>query len=191
MHKSGNRVYATLEEIFAMKTNETLFSHFVGLAKAWTEAEAFKMARRTRADSSECRTWLAMGLWDAVVRADERLKSVGGIFNLAGKYASKAYVAQYLTVAQKTEDACDSCHRGEDGELEEILIPDSDENLSSFAFRDFMEHLSGQVSERDFIIIQKKLDGFTLEEIGESIGISKQGVDKIFKKHIPKLRAFA
>lgn len=54
-----------------------------------------------------------------------------------------------------------------------------------------MENLRSQVSSRDFLVIQKKLDGYTLEEIGESIGISKQGVDKIFKKNLPKLRAFA
>lgn len=191
MHMSGNRVYATVEEIFAMKEDEKLFSRFVTLARAWIEAEAFKLARRTRADASECRTWLAAGLWDAVKRADDRLQGVGGIFTLAGKYASKAYVAQYVNIAQKTEDACDSCHRGEDGELEEILIPDLDENLSSFAFRDFMSRLRENVTERDFIIIQKRLDGYTLEEIGESLKISKQGVDKIFKKHLPKLRAFA
>jgi len=191
MHKAGNRVFATVPEIFAMKEDEKLFAKFVGLSRAWIEAEAFKLARRTRADASECRTWLAAGLWDAVCRTDDRLQGVGMIFTLACKYASKAYVAQYVNIAQKTEDACDSCHRGDDGEFEEIQIPDLDESHSSFAFRDFMENLRTLVTDRDFIIIQKRLDGYTLEEIGESIGISKQGVDKIFKKHLPKLRAFA
>lgn len=191
MHKSGNRVYATVEEIFAMKEDEKAFSRFCALARAWIEAEAFKQARRTRADVSEARTWLAAGLWDAVKRADDRLQGVGMIFTLACKYASKAYVAQYVNAAQKTEDACDSCNRGDNGEFEEIQIPDLDESHSSLAFRDFMENLRSQVSSRDFLVIQKRLDGYTLEEIGESIGISKQGVDKIFKKNLPKLRAFA
>lgn len=191
MHKSGNRVYATVEEIFAMKGDEKAFSRFCTLARAWIEAEAFKLARRTRADVSEARTWLAAGLWDAVNRADDRTQGVGIIFTLACKYASKAYVSQYVNVAQKTEDACDSCNRGDDGEFEEIQIPDLDESHSSLAFRGFMENLRSQVSSRDFLVIQKRLDGYTLEEIGESIGISKQGVDKIFKKNLPKLRAFA
>jgi hypothetical protein len=191
MHKAGNRVFATVPEIFAMKEDEKLFAKFVGLSRAWIEAEAFKLARRTRADVSEARTWLAAGLWDAVRRADDRLQGVGGIFDLAVRYSTKAYVAQYVNVAQKTEDACDSCNRGDDGEFEEIQIPDLDEDHASFAFRDFMENLRTLVTERDFLVIQKRLDGDTLEEIGASIGISKQGVDKIFKKHLPKLRAFA
>lgn len=191
MHKAGNRVFATVQEIFEMKENEKLFARFVGLSRAWIEAEAFKMARRARADASEARTWLTAGLWDAVKRADDRLHGVGGIFDLAIRYSTKAYVAQYVNVAQKTEDACDSCNRGEDGEFEEIQIPDLDESHTSFAFRDFMEKLQTQVTARDFLVIQKRLNGYTLEEIGESIGISKQGVDKIFRKNLPKLRAFA
>ena len=191
MHKAGNRVYASVEEIFAMKEDAKLFSRFVVLARDWLNAEAYKFTRRTRASLSEAQTWLAAGLWDGIQRADHRTQGIGIVFNLAVKYTTKAYVAQYVNVAQKTEDACDSCNRGEDGEFEEIQIPDIDEAHASFAFRDFMEKLRPEITSRDFLIIQKRLDGYTLEEIGDSIGISKQGVDKIIKRTLPKLRAFA
>lgn len=192
MHKAGNRVFATVPEIFSMNEDEKLFARFVGLSRAWIEAEAFKLARRTRADVSEARTWLAAGLWDAVRRADDRLQGVGGIFDLAVRYSTKAYVAQYVNVAQKTEDACDSAHRGEDGELTDLVIPDLDEGHASFDFRDFMERVKGELSEKDYYILQKRLEGDTLREIGEALGMSHEGVNKIFKKRIyPKIKAFA
>jgi DNA-directed RNA polymerase specialized sigma subunit len=58
-------------------------------------------------------------------------------------------------------------------------------------FREFMESIQQKVSERDYLIILKRLDGYTFEEIGDFVGISKQGVEKTFKKKLlPKLRAY-
>lgn len=190
MQKVGNRVEATVEEIFAMKTDSRLFERFVILSRAWIEAEAYKLARRSRVDVSEARAWIACGLWDAVQRADDRLQGVGMIFFLAKRYSTKAYVSQYVNKSQKTEDACDSCNRSEDGEFEDILIPDLDEALSSLPFRDFMSNLKNRVSERDFLVIEKRLDGYTLEEIGELIGVTKEAVRKIIVKNTPKLKSY-
>lgn len=191
MHKSGNRVSVTVEELFQMKEDSRLLGRFVVLCSAWIAATSFKQARKTGTTSSEWSAWLTVGLWKAVQNLDERAKGVGMVFQIALFDACKAHVAAYVNSAQKTEDACDSCNRDSEGNLEEILIPSMDENLSSLDFRDFMDNLKGQTSERDFTIIQKRLDGYTLEEIGEAVGVSKQGVDKIFKRHLSKLRQFA
>lgn len=191
MHKSGNTVVATVEEIFAMKENSRLFSRFVALSAAWIAASAFRYSRKTRADVSEWRTWLTSGLWNAVRIADERLQGVGMIYALAWRDAMKAYVATYENKSQKTEDACDSCHRDENGDLEEIQIPDIDHNFGNMEFQDFMENIKTKVSERDYLIILKRLDGFTFEEIGDMVGISKQGVEKTFKKKLlPRLASY-
>jgi hypothetical protein len=191
MHKVGNCVVASKEEIFQMKTDARLFSRFVVLCGAWIAARSFTFARKTKADSSEWKTWLTSGLWKAVLIADDRLQGVGMVFSLAWRDAMKAYVATYENNAQKTEDACDSCNRDENGELEDIQIPSIDSNFGDMEFREFMDNLKTKISERDYLIALKRLDGYTLEEIGGMIGVSKQGVDKIFKKNIlPKLRAY-
>ena len=191
MHKSGNTVCATVEEIFAMKTDARLFSRFVVLSGAWIAASSFRYSRKTKADSSEWKTWLTSGLWKAVLIADNRLQGVGMIYSLAWRDAMKAYVATYENNAQKTEDACDSCNRDENGALEEIQIPSIDHNFGDMEFREFMESIQQKVSERDYLIILKRLDGYTFEEIGDFVGISKQGVEKTFKKKLlPKLRAY-
>ena len=191
MHKVGKSVHATVEEIMAMKTDERLFRRFVALSSDWVNAKAFGYARTTKGELSEWKTWLAAGLWNAVRIADERLKGVGGVYSLAWRDAMKAYVATYVNAAQKTEDACDSCHRDGEGGFEDIEIPDLDENIQSLDFTNFMENLRTKVSERDYIIIHRRLHGSTLDEIGKIVGISKQGVQKIFEKNLRHLRQYA
>lgn len=191
MHKSGNMVYVSVSECFAMKTNEKMFTQFVSLSSAWITAKAFTQARKTKADHSEWKTWLTSGLWNAVQRADDRLNGVGMIYSLAWRDASKAYVAKYVNAAQKTEDACDSCNKNDDGGFDQIEIPHIDEDLHSLDFRDFMEKLESKLSKRDFIIISKHLNGYTFQEIGDAVGISKARAHKVYHEHLNLLREFA
>jgi DNA-directed RNA polymerase sigma subunit (sigma70/sigma32) len=103
----------------------------------------------------------------------------------------KAYKAIYGNCAQKTEDACDSCHRDGEGGFADIEIQSIDENIASLDYTDFMAKLRAKVTQRDYLIISRRLNGNTLEEIGKQIGISREAVRKIFDKNLRHLREFA
>ena len=186
MHKVGNKVNASLEELFAMKTDERLFAQFVRLAKDWINAEAFKMQKRLwKSDLSECRSWLTAGLWDAVCRLDDRARGVGIVFDLAIKHAGKVYVALYCTSAQRGEDKTVSHQRGKDGELEQIDIPvDAEDHGRSEAHDTILAILQEELSEVDFQIVKSRMDGKTWEEIGAAMGCSRQNINKRWNDRI-------
>lgn len=191
MHKVGKTVFVSLEEIQEMKTNEKMLGHFVFLSSDWINASAYSYAKRYfyRSSLLEWKSWLTVGLWKAIQIADNRLKSVGGIYNLAWRDAKKAYVATYVNSAQKTEDACDACEKGEDGELQDIQIPSIDENLNDLPFNEYIERLRGQISDRDlYVVIHRLKNCDTLEEIGNDLGVTKEYVRQILKKTVQKMK---
>ena len=191
MHKAGNQVVVSVEEIFQMKTNEKMFGRFVTLSNAWIMASSFKFARKTRADSSEWKTWLVSGLWQAISISDSRLQGIGMIYSLAWRDACKAYKAQYGNAAQKTEDACDSCHRDGEGNYEDIQIPSVDESFGNFEYNDFLSKLEKEIDWKAFFVIKKRLEGNTLEDIGQALSITREGVRKIFEKNAHKIKKLA
>lgn len=186
MHKVGNKVHASLDELFAMKTDERLFAQFVRLAKDWINAEAFKMQRRLwKSDISECRSWLTAGLWDAVCRLDERAKGVGIVFDLAIKHGNKVYVALYCTSAQRGEDKTVSHQKGKDGELEQIDIPvDAEDHGKDEAHSTILAILQEELSESEYQIVKSRMEGKTWEEIGEAMDCSRQYVNKVWNDRI-------
>lgn len=186
MRKVGNKVSATLEELFAMKTDERLFSEFVRLAKGWINAESYKMQKRLwKSELSECRSWLTAGLWDAVKRLDDRAQGVGIVFDLAIKHAGKVYVALYCTSAQRGEDKTVSHQKGKDGELEQIDIPvEAEDHGRSEAHDKILAIIQEELAEGDFQIVKSRMEGKTWEEIGEALGCSRQNVNKRWNDRI-------
>lgn len=191
MHKVGNRVYASVEEIMTMKTDERLLGRFLTLTSDWVNAKAFIYSRKTRGELSEWKAWLSSGLWTAIRICDDRLQGVGGIFDLAWRDGMKAYKGKYGNNAQKTEDACDSCHRDGEGGFEDIEIPSVDENIASLDYTDFMEKLRTKVPARDYNIILRRLNGQNLRKISVALGLSHEGVRKIMDKNLRHLLEYA
>ena len=190
MEKVGQRVSCTVEEIIGMKTDEKAFARFVHLSSAWLAATSYRMARTScqRASASEFRAWLSYGLWDAVGRFDERGRGVGMIYDMAVWSAQNAYKSQYGNAAQKTADLSVSSQKNADGEMEEILIPSFDENLASQDFRDYMASVREILDEKDYLILQKRVEGKTLEEVGEILGMSKEAVRKRVVRFMPRAK---
>lgn len=190
MQKVGKRVSCTVEEIMAMKEDEKLFGAFVRLSSEWLAATSFSMARTAcqRATTSEFRSWLSYGLWDAVKRFDARGKGVGMIYDLAYWSAQNAYKAQYGNGAQKTADLAVSVTKNADGEMEEITIPSIDPAYATQEFRDYMAAMKANLTEREYLILEKRVEGKTLQEIGDILDLSRERVRQIVAKFTPKAR---
>lgn len=218
MHTNGKFVIATPAEIIACKGDARELGKFIALSKNWINASAFRYSRNTSATADEWKTWLTTGIWEALERLDDRAVATPAlVFDIAWRLAMNAHKSAYRASkgtpkksAEHTtvdewghETARDkngneivqisvvSAIKGEDGEMEDILIPSEDEGHAELPFSIFMESLKMKVKAKDYYIIERKLQGYTLQEIADDLQMSKQGVDQNFKKNLPLLREFA
>lgn len=219
MHCTGKKIYATPAEMMECKNSEMKLAEFIRLAKGWINGYAFKCAYSSKATPEEWKVWLTTGIWEAFRYLDDRVTATPAILlELAWRLAMNSHKAAYLrpvikgtpkkskelstvdeygkeTIRDKNGNEIipvrmSSATKGEDGELNEILIPVSDTGLASIDFNDFMESMKLKLSEIDFYILEKKLQGDTLEEIGLDLNITRQAVDNRFKRFKHLLNAF-
>ena len=72
-----------------------------------------------------------------------------------------------------------------DGDLEYVDFRCYRKYMSFFTY---FERIHGQIDERDYDLIKRKIDGETLESIGESYGITRERVRQIVKKGISTIQ---
>jgi len=201
------------------KVNTGKLTEFIRLAKGWINGTAFRSAYSSKASAEEWKVWLTTAIWEAFQRLDDRVTPTPAILlEIAWRLAMNSHKAAYLRpvikgVPKKCKELSSvdeygketirdkngneiipiriaSATKGEDGELNEILIPTIDEGLASFEFVDFMESMKSKLSEIDFFILERKLAGDSLEDIGIELEISRQAVDNRFKRFKHLLNAF-
>lgn len=192
MYQYGKNVSATARELVEMKENQRMLARFISLSESWIKAQAYIHARKTPADADEWNCWLRTGLWQAIMYNDGRAETTGLIYKIAIQQAFKGYQAAYESAtARRLRESASMTHKDDDGAYVEVDIVDEDKALSTVEFDSFMSSIQSKVSERDYYVIQSRLNGKTFEDIGEAIELSKQMAYKIWKNHLPKLKAYA
>lgn len=138
---------------------------------------ALKMQFKALADDEDIRQEARLALWEACISFDESRAAFSTfaylmvrcrIMKLLRKNRAKMRMADIISLQTPVSD---------DGiTLEGTLMGDED-----VCFTDLGGFL-GQLCDRDRQIVQMRLGGMTIQQIGERIGISKQAVSQRLEK---------